>query len=142
MTTKDDPRLQPPPEQIIYANILTFGVGACLAMMVAFYCLYVFGAIEPHVSFELLTANWDKGVHEYLQITNTPDGWGWLYLLRKGDFLNYVGFGLLALLTNLCFVVLLIGYIKRRDWVYAAISLTEIIVLTLAASGIFGTGGH
>jgi len=142
MTTQDDARLDIPAEQIIYANILTIGVWSCLAMMAIFYSLYVFGVIEPHVSFELLTANWGKGVHEYLEITHTPDGWGWLYLLGKGDFLNYVGFGLLALLTNLCFIILLVGYVKRKDWIYAAISLTEIIVLTLAASGIFGTGGH
>jgi hypothetical protein len=142
MTTQDDARLQPPAEQIIYANILTFGVWSCLAMMVIFYCLYVFGVITPHISFEVLTANWGKGVHEYLVATQTPQGWGWLYLLGKGDFLNYVGFGILALLTNICFVILLIGYVKKKDWIYAAISLTEIIVLTLAASGIFGSGGH
>lgn len=142
MTTQDDARLQTPAEQVVYANILTVGVWSCLAMMVIFYCLYVFGVITPHVSFDLLTANWGNGVHEYLQATNTPNGWGWLYLLGKGDFLNYVGFGILALLTNLCFIVLLIGFIKKKDWIYAAISLTEIVVLTLAASGIFGSGGH
>ena len=142
MTTQDDARLQTPPEQVVYANILTVGVWSCLAMMVIFYSLYVFGVIQPHVSFELLTANWGQGVQTYLHNTNTPQGWGWLYLLGKGDFLNYVGFGILALLTNLCFVVLLIGFIKKKDWIYAAISLTEIVVLTLAASGIFGSGGH
>ena len=142
MTTQDDARLQTPAEQIVYANILTVGVWGSLAMMVVFYCLYVFGVIQPHVSFELLTANWGQGVQTYLHNTNTPSGWGWLYLLGKGDFLNYVGFGILALLTNLCFIVLLIGFIKKKDWIYAAISLTEIIVLTLAASGIFGSGGH
>ncbi len=142
MTTQDDARLQTPPEQVVYANILTVGVWSCLAMMVIFYSLYVFGVIQPHVSFELLTANWGQGVQTYLHNTNTPQGWGWLYLLGKGDFLNYVGFGILALLTNVCFVVLLIGFIKKKDWIYAAISLTEIVVLTLAASGIFGSGGH
>ncbi len=142
MTTQDDARLQTPAEQVVYANILTVGVWASLALMVILYCLYVFGVIAPHVSFDVLTANWGKGVHEYLQITQSPNGWGWVALLNKGDFLNYVGFGLLALMTNFCFIVLVIGFAKKKDWVYMSISIVEIVVLTLAASGIFGSGGH
>ena len=139
---KDDERLQPTPDQIVYANMLTFGVWLGLAMMIVFYCLYVFGVITPHVSFEMVTANWGKGVHEYLEVTHTPHGWGWFYLVGKGDFLNYIGFGFIAMLTNICFVILCISYVKKKDWLFAAISLTEVVVLTLAASGIFGSGGH
>jgi hypothetical protein len=106
---KDDERLQPTPDQIVYANMLTFGVWLGLAMMIVFYCLYVFGVITPHVSFEMVTANWGKGVHQYLEATHTPNGWGWLYLVGKGDFLNYIGFGFIAMLTNICFVILCIS---------------------------------
>lgn len=142
MTTQNDPRLETPEEQIVYANILTFGVWSCLALMILFYILYVFGIIAPHVDFEVMTANWGKGVADYLHITQSPQGWGWLFLLHKGDFLNYIGFGLLALLTIFCFIPLLIGCIKKKDWIFTAIALAEILVLSLAASGIFGSGGH
>jgi len=142
MTTQNDPRLQAPEEQVVYANILTLGVWICLGLMILFYSLYVFGIIAPHVDFETMTTNWGKGVAEYLHITQSPHGLGWLFLLHKGDFLNYIGFGLLALLTIFCFIPLLIGCIKKKDWLYAAICLAEIIVLSLAASGIFGSGGH
>ena len=139
---QDDKRLQPTPDQIVYANMLTIGVWFSLALMVVLYSLYVFGVIAPHVSFEVMTASWGKGVDEYLHITNSPQGWGWLHLVGKGDFLNYLGFGLLALLTNICYFVLLFSYVKKKDWIFASISFAEIVVLMLAASGIFGTGGH
>jgi hypothetical protein len=31
---------------------------------------------------------------------------------------------------------------RKKDWIFAAISILEIIVLSLAASGILGGGGH
>jgi hypothetical protein len=63
-------------------------------------------------------------------------------LLIKGDFLNYAGFALLALMTILCYLVLVRGYIRQKNWIFAGIALLEIVVLSLAASGIFGGGGH
>ena len=63
-------------------------------------------------------------------------------MLTKGDFLNYTGFVLLALMTILCYLVLVRGYIRQKNWIFATIAILEILVLSLAASGIFGGGGH
>jgi hypothetical protein len=95
-----------------------------------------------HVSRSLIPTVWDKGVAEYLEITRSPHGWGWVSLLGKGDFLNYIGFVFLGLMTVLCFIVLLRGYLRQKNWVFSIIAFLEILVLTLAASGILGTGGH
>jgi membrane protein YdbS with pleckstrin-like domain len=69
-------------------------------------------------------------------------GWNWVGQLNKGDFLNYIGIALLALLTVVCYLVLLPGYIRRKDWIYTSFCIAEVVVLLLAASGIFGSGGH
>jgi len=134
--------LKPMSEQITYANLLFIGAWTGIVLMLITYFLYVAGIISPHVDIALIIQNWDKGVDEYLKITHTPPGWGWLTLLTKGDFLNFIGLTLIAVLTIICYLFLVVGYKKRNDWVYFFICLTEIVVLTLAASGILGTGGH
>jgi hypothetical protein len=85
---------------------------------------------------------WGEGVNEYLEATHSPHGWGWVALIGKGDFLNYIGFALLGLMTVVCYLVLLRGYLRERNWIFSAISFLEIAVLCLAASGLLGGGGH
>ncbi len=133
---------RPSKEQVIYANILVIGVWIGLAVLFLTYFIYLSGLMPSHVDMSLVTNNWDKGVNEYLEITHSPHGWGWLSLLGKGDFLNYLGFAFLALMTIVCYLVLVKGYISKKDWIYAGIALAEIIVLSIAASGMLGSGGH
>jgi len=135
-------RLKPMSEQITYANLLFIGAWTGIVLMLITYFIYVTGIISPHVDIAMIVQNWDKGVDEYLKITHTPHGWGWLRLLTRGDFLNFIGLTLISVLTILCYLFLVAGYQKRKDWVYFFICLFEIAVLTLAASGMLGTGGH
>ncbi|MBU0464384.1 MAG: DUF1634 domain-containing protein [Proteobacteria bacterium] len=133
---------RPSKEQVIYANILVIGVWIGIAILFITYAIYLSGLMPSHVDISLVTANWDKGVNEYLEITHSPRGWGWLKLLSTGDFLNYIGFAFLALMTVVCYLVLLKGYLAKKDWIYAGIAFLEILVLSLAASGLLGSGGH
>jgi hypothetical protein len=90
----------------------------------------------------LIPKLWGKGAGEYLEMTGSPHGWGWVALLSRGDFLNYIGFAFLALMTIICYLVLVRGYSRQKDWIYAGIAVLEIVVLSLAASGLLGAGGH
>ncbi|MGD9329708.1 MAG: hypothetical protein PVJ53_00270 [Desulfobacterales bacterium] len=142
MPPMDKQSLKPSREQIIYANLLLMGMVAGIIIMIITYLIYSTGILPPHVDMQLVTANWGKGIHEYLEITHSPHGWGWTALLLKGDFLNYIGFTLLGLMTIFCYLVLVRGFIRKKDWIFSVISILEIVVLSLAASGIFGSGGH
>ncbi len=142
MNEKLDTDLKPMPEQMTYANLLFIGVWIGIAVMMVTYIIYVAGILAPHVSFAAITQNWDRGIHEYLEATHSPQGWGWLGLIGKGDFLNFIGMALIALLTMLCYFFLITGYGKKRDWAYLGISICEVLVLALAASGILTSGGH
>jgi hypothetical protein len=142
MDTQDKQALQPSQDQIIYANLLVVGVWAGIAIMFVTYSIYLFELLPAHVDTSLIANVWNKGVGEYLEITRSPHGWGWVGLLAKGDFLNYIGFTLLGLMTLLCFIVLLRGYLHQKNWIFSIIAFLEILVLSLAASGILGTGGH
>jgi hypothetical protein len=142
MDTQDKQALQPSQDQIIYANLLVVGVWVGIVIMFVTYSIYLFELLPAHVDTSLIANVWNKGVGEYLEITRSPHGWGWVWLLAKGDFLNYIGFTLLGMMTLLCFIVLLRGYLRQKNWIFAIIAFLEILVLSLAASGILGTGGH
>ena len=142
MNEQQSKSLKPMPEQITYANLLFIGAWAGILLMLITYFIYVTGILSPHIDVTVITQNWDKGVDEFLEITHSPHGWGWLRLLNKGDFINFIGLVFIAVLTIICYLFLVVGYKKRNDWVYFYICLFEIAVLTLAASGILGTGGH
>lgn len=142
MTATDKQSLKPSREQIIYANLLLMGMLAGIIILMVTYAIYLTGLLPSHVEMQLITANWGKGIHDYLEITHSPNGWGWVAFLLKGDFLNYIGFALLGLMTIICYLVLVRGFVRKKDWIFAVISVLEIIVLSLAASGILGGGGH
>jgi hypothetical protein len=142
MNTLKKEDLQPSREQIIYANLLIIGVLAGLIILVTTYAIYVTGILPAHIDISKVPTLWGKGVNEYLAITHSPHGWGWVPLLNKGDFLNYIGFALLALMTIFCYLVLVRGYVRQKNWIFTVIAILEIVVLSVAASGILGSGGH
>lgn len=119
-------------------------IGAWLGIFILFvtYALYVFGVLTPLVPVESVAQNWGMGVHEFMETTGAPAGWTWLTLLGTGDYLNFFGLALLALLTIVCYITLIPGYLKQRDWTYLVICILEIVVLSVAASGVLGSGGH
>jgi hypothetical protein len=142
MNTLNEQALKPSREQIIYANLLIIGVWAGIFILVTTYVIYLTEILPSHVELALIPQIWGKGVNEYLEITHSPHGWNWVHLLAKGDFLNYIGFTLLALMTIFCYLVLVRGYARQKNWIFLTIAVLEIIVLSIAASGILGSGGH
>ena len=142
MDTQNKENLKASREQIIYANILVIGVWAGIFILITTYAIYLTGILPSHVELSLIPTIWGKGVGEYLEITHSPHGWGWVSLLTKGDFLNYIGLALLALMTIVCYLVLVRGYIRQKNWIFTVIAVLEIVVLSVAASGLLGSGGH
>lgn len=132
----------PMKEQMVYAKILQLGAWLGIFLLFITYSLYVLGVLAPHVPLEQVPQHWGENVHEFMQATGAPNGWGWADLLDTGDYLNYVGLALLALLTIVCYLILIPGYLKRKDLTYAIIAILEVLVLAVAASGILGSGGH
>ncbi|MBG0775160.1 MAG: DUF1634 domain-containing protein [Desulfovibrionaceae bacterium] len=141
MTTEKS-KIAPMQEQLTYANVLLWGGWLGIFLMIVSYLLYLSGVITPHVDILLVIQNWGHGVQEYLHVTDSPHGWAWVALLHRGDYLNFVGLVLLAVLTIICYLILFRGYVRKKEWAYAIICLAEVLVLSLAASGLLGSGGH
>ena len=129
-------------EQMAYANVLNIGMWLGLAVMVITFIVYISGVLPSFVPIDDLPKYWTMRVHDYNVALHAPTGWGWAPLAGKGDYLNFVGIAMLSGLTILCYAVILPILFRKKDTAYAVIAIVEVLVLSLAASGLLKVGGH
>ncbi|MFA7383801.1 MAG: hypothetical protein WC001_10155 [Desulfurivibrionaceae bacterium] len=137
-------------EQVQYAAILEKGMYSGLALMVITFALYVLGIMPSIVPLSEISIYWSMPVHDYLVAINTnfihgehlPTGWSWLKLIGYGDFLNFVPVTILSGVTIICYMVIIPGLFCRKDKAMAIMAIAEVLILTLAASGLLAVGGH
>jgi hypothetical protein len=135
-------------EQLLYARVLEIGMYIGLVILFITFSLYVSGVLAPVVPLDQISSYWNQGVHEYLEAVNRdhlhmehpPTGWMWVTMLGKGDFLNFVGIAILGGITILCYLVIVPALLRKRDLAYLAMTLLEVLVLSLAASGVLVVG--
>ena len=135
-------------EQILYAKVLGIGMSIGLVTLFITFGLYVSGALAPAVPLDQVSNYWHLGVQEYLEVVNrdylhmehSPTGWAWVTMLAKGDFLNFVGIAILSGVTIVCYLAIVPTLLRKKDNAYVAMALLEVIVLSLAASGILAVG--
>jgi uncharacterized membrane protein len=152
--TEPEPRAAPPsasaapPEQVLYAKVLAAGMYTGLGTLLATFALYLTGAVKPAVPIDRLPDLWSLDVTEYLQTVNAEylhrdhvlTGWSWVSVLGHGDYLNFVGIVVLSLVTVACFLRIIPTLYGKRDHIYAAIAVLEVVILVLAASGVLAVG--
>jgi len=154
-------------EQMAYAGVLNVGMWLGLAILVITFFIYISGVLPSYVQLEDLsrpymvkvgdpawkwqyveehklqnTPLWSMRVNEFNHIKEAPTGWHWAALVGKGDYLNFIGIAMLAGLTILCYLVILPILFRKKDTAYAIIAIVEVLVLSLAASGLLKVGGH
>jgi hypothetical protein len=130
-----------PPEQLRYARLLDWGTRVGLVVLLLSFAAYVLGLAESHVPVAQLPELWIHPVGRFLELTNSPTGWGWLALVHRGDIAGMLGIAILAGSSVLCLLALVPLYLARGDRAFAAVCLAEVAVVLFAASGLL-TGGH
>jgi hypothetical protein len=129
-------------EQMAYASVLNIGMWLGLAVLVITFFIYLSGVLPSYVPIDDLPKYWTMRVHDYNVALNAPTGWHWTALAGKGDYLNFVGIAMLSGLTILCYLVILPILYRKKVTAYVIIAITEVLVLSLAASGLLKIGGH
>lgn len=142
MTTDLKNDIKASPAQLRYADTLFYGALLGFVTMLITYALYVFGVLTPQIPLDEMPRLWSQSAAAYRAAGNIPQGWGWLALVGKGDLCNFIGIAFLAALTIICFVQLAIGLLRQKQWIMAIIAILEVLVLSLAASGVLVAGGH
>ena len=128
--------------QFAYARLLDVGMRLGLLLLLITSAVYMLGLAAPHIPVGDLPKYWSLPVKKYLAAAGVQAGWGWLSMLHKGDFLNFVGIAFLSGITILCYVAISPIFFRKKDMVYAWLSIAEVLVLALAASGVLTVGGH
>ena len=62
--------------------------------------------------------------------------------MHHGDFLNFLPITILAAVTIFGYISLTYKFFRRREIILGLILITQVVILTLAASGLLKTGGH
>ena len=127
--------------ELIYARWLDWGTRLALAVLVAAFLAYLLGVLAPWVPLSELPRVWSLPVERYLTATGAPRGWGWLALAERGDFANFAGIALLALVTVACYLRLLAALLAAGERRYALLVLAQVLVLLAAASGLLSGAG-
>ena len=130
-----------PPEQLRYARVLDRGSKVGLIVLLLSFGAYLSGLMSAHVPPERLPELWIHPVSRYLELTQSPTGWGWLPLIHLGDMAGLLGIAILAGASVACLLALVPLYAARGDKAFVAICLAEVVVVVLAASG-WLSGGH
>ena len=124
-----------------YARCMAIGTAVALPLIAVELVAYVSGALSPYVPLRDLPGLWSMPMREYLAAAGVPAGWGWIALVGRGDYVNFIGIALLASITPACYLFALRRYLAQRDRVYAALAAAQILVLMAAASGLLNSIG-
>jgi hypothetical protein len=124
---------------LAYARCVGIGTALALALVVFELAAYLSGALQPYIPLHELPAYWSLPMKDYLAAARVPSGWGWLALVWKGDYLNFVGIALLASISAAGCVAIARVYALRGDRVYTALALAQLAVLLAAASGLLNS---
>jgi len=136
-----DKKIKATEEQLAYANILELGMKAGLLLLIVVFIIYLSGLLPAHVPVRDLPKYWGMPVNKYLAATHIHSGWSWLYMIGKGDFLNFVSIAFLAGVTILCYLRIIPILYRKKDMMYVVFSIIEVLILVFAASGILKAGG-
>lgn len=142
MDEKQTVRLEATPEQILYAKLLEKGMYIGLLILFITFGLYAFGIMDPYIPLNKISQYWTMNVDDYLHHANIKPGWAWTGMIKYGDFVNFIGIAILSGVTIMCYAAIVPTLMRSKDTIYVVLAILEVIVLTVAASGMLGTGGH
>ena len=130
----------PTNSQLVYAHVLhwtsTFGI----VFVAISFAIYVFELLPPSVPIEDIVQNWHLTAGELNQKFSLPTGWGWISDILKGDILSFASIVYISGATIICLAAVLGVFLKEKDMIYTTITILQILVLVIAASGFVGAG--
>ena len=142
MAEQASPSAEASAEQIIYARTLEKGMLIGLFLLFVTFPLYVLGIMNPYIPLNAVSRYWSLSVADYLHAAEVEAGWSWVTMLGYGDFVNFIGVAFLAGTTVICYLSIIPTLLRNNDKIYAVLALVQVLVLSVAASGILGSGGH
>tara|TARA_B100001013_G_scaffold34745_1_gene18758 strand:- start:48 stop:479 length:432 start_codon:yes stop_codon:yes gene_type:complete len=139
--TQPDPlELRVDPEQLGYAQVVVWGNGLGLAVMLVGFIGYLGGWLPAGIPLETLLEVWSLPLPEFLVQTQSSTGWGWLQYLENGDTLALLGIALLGGVTLAGYLLLFVRFLGERKWGQWGMVVVEIVLVVLVAANWLGAG--
>ncbi len=120
-------------EQQVFARWVDAGTRVGFAVLIPTFLVYLFGLLDPLVPLSELARLWGLPADRYVAATGAPTGWGWVRLLAKSDYLNYLGVVLLASVTVAAYARIVPALLAQGARLRAGIAALQVIVLVVAA---------
>jgi hypothetical protein len=126
--------------QLTYAKVLDVGGKIGFVVLLLLFLLYLSGMVPGLIPIRDLPRYWGMKAGDFNAAVGVRTGWHWLSMLGKGDYLTFIGIAILAGLSIACQASICPLFVRRRDWIYLAIGVAQVLVLLLAASGVLKGG--
>lgn len=123
-------------EQLAYARIMDYEAKFGFSVLIVSFVAYATGFLPALVPFGELGYLWSLPLQSYIEATGTPIGWAWVLHINRGDLACLLGVAFMAGSSLPCLLVVIPIYEKRRDRIYVALCVLEIVVILAAASGL------
>jgi hypothetical protein len=127
-------------DHLIYARWLNVATRIALTLLIGTFAVYALGWVEPIIALRTLPELWRLPVGEFIAATGSPTGWGWLWRLGAGDYLNLLGVAFLGGVSIVCYLRIVPHYLREGDRALAWLGIAQVLVLLAAASGLIA--GH
>jgi hypothetical protein len=124
-----------------FASLVDTGTKAAFVLTLSTFVLYVSGILPALVPPAALPRLWRLPLAQYLEQSGAPAGWDWLRFVAYGDYLNYAGICLFALVIMVCSACVLPLLRRRGEYLLAGLALAQVLVLLAAASGLLSAAG-
>lgn len=124
-----------------YAAMLDIAARIAMVLLAGTFLIYITGIIPARIAPSMLPAYWHLPLAEFNTAVGVTNGWSWIASLPLSDNLCIAAVAFLVSVTAVCYIRILPKLLVMKDHIYAVIAVLEVIVLVLAAAGIFH-GGH
>jgi hypothetical protein len=111
-----------------FARVASAGSRVAFVAVSLAFVLYISGWLPALVPVAVVEREFHRDAADFVRVTGAPAGWSWLGRLGHGDALSLAGMVLLVAVVAAAFLSLLPGYLRRRDWLYAALVAAQLAV--------------
>jgi hypothetical protein len=123
-----------------YGRVLHYLVLVGFIFLGATFLVYALGLLPSYMNANRVPEVWHLPADEAVAETERPEFWAWIVNLDRADLLSLGSLAVLSATTPVGFLVLVVVFLRRRDFAYALMVALQVAVLVLAASGL--VGGH
>ena len=124
-----------------FAATLALTVLAAMIVLTLAFVAYATGILPSATPPVEVVRYWDLKAGDYLAATGQSAGWTWLARLPDGEACVKAALALIAAAILVCYAVAASVFAREGNRLYTTLTLLQIVIFVVAASGL-GGGGH